>query len=381
MTVSPADNRRRAARSLGVLRVAAGPPLATAALLGVSSPTATVAVITLVVAMAGWQAVALCWVLSDRWSSFPTRAAAHVDMTLVGVLVGLSGGSGSPMLTAVAVLPLTFLLIGGPSVQLLLTANLAVAILLGAVVDTAGSTALLVAMLMLAWTAAIGLLAGLGRVRLEQRAETLEQERRSMLRLSILAQSSERAVIARHLHDDSLQFILAAAQELDDLRPENPTALDHATHDVAEALRGLRSGVDELHVSTSAAGRLGPALASVAERGRRLGGFDTEVTIDSLTPDRHADLLVGVARELVTNAAKHARASLLRITVGRSEPGGVRLEVADDGVGIGGLRPQAAVEAGHIGLLSCRERVEAVGGRLELQSRAGQGTRVVVLLP
>ncbi len=94
--VSPADNRRLAARLLGVLRVAAGPPLATAALLGVSSPTATVAVITLVVAMAAWQAAALRWVLSDRWPSFPTRAAAHVDMTLVGVLVGLSGGSGHP---------------------------------------------------------------------------------------------------------------------------------------------------------------------------------------------------------------------------------------------------------------------------------------------
>ena len=206
-------------------------------------------------------------------------------MTLVGVLVGLSGGSVSPMLTAVGVLPLTFLLVGGPRVQLLLTANLATAVLVGGVIESTGSTNLLVALLTLAWTASIGLLAGLGRVRLEQRTETLEQERRSMLRLSILAQSSERAVIARHLHDDSLQFILAAAQELDDLRPENGAALDHATHDVAEALRGLRSGVDELHVSHSAAGRLGPALASIAERGRRLGGFDTEVTIDSLTPD------------------------------------------------------------------------------------------------
>jgi signal transduction histidine kinase len=87
-----------------------------------------------------------------------------------------------------------------------------------------------------------------------------------------------------------------------------------------------------------------------------------------------------VIRELATNAAKHSGASLLTVAVVR-EGEAIRTTVADDGRGLTLANRQEALAGGHIGLASCAERIEAAGGRMDVESGPGEGTTVTVELP
>ena len=87
--------------------------------------------------------------------------------------------------------------------------------------------------------------------------------------------------------------------------------------------------------------------------------------------------LVRIVQEAITNAGRHGRASEVHVELSNGDC--LRLVVADDGVGFdpAAVRPDGV----HFGLLGMRERVEALGGRLEIASRPGDGTRIEVALP
>ncbi len=92
-------------------------------------------------------------------------------------------------------------------------------------------------------------------------------------------------------------------------------------------------------------------------------------------------MLFRICQEALTNAAKHAQASEVRIrlAVTRSQ---VSLEIRDNGGGF--VVPADWVELarqGHLGLVGMRERAEAVGGSMEISSQPGQGTRIQVVVP
>ncbi|HTJ33036.1 MAG TPA: ATP-binding protein [Dactylosporangium sp.] len=80
-----------------------------------------------------------------------------------------------------------------------------------------------------------------------------------------------------------------------------------------------------------------------------------------------------VVSEALTNAAKHASASVVRVYIG-VDGGTLRLSIADDG--IGGADP-----ARGTGLIGLRDRVEAVGGTLDVSSIAGHGTSLSIAIP
>jgi len=88
-----------------------------------------------------------------------------------------------------------------------------------------------------------------------------------------------------------------------------------------------------------------------------------------------------VVQEALANVARHADATEVRVRAERAGPM-VALEVTDDGVG---FDPQAAREraaaTGHLGLRSMAERIQTAGGSLEIASRPGEGTRVLLRLP
>jgi len=90
-------------------------------------------------------------------------------------------------------------------------------------------------------------------------------------------------------------------------------------------------------------------------------------------PSATETALFRIAQEALTNAAKHAQASQVTVTL---EPvnGGARLTIADDGVG---FDPATRRQAGW-GLMTMRERAEAVGAHLRVESAPGKGTQVVV---
>jgi two-component system NarL family sensor kinase len=136
----------------------------------------------------------------------------------------------------------------------------------------------------------------------------------------------------------------------------------------------------DLHPVAFEVAGLESALGAVADQQARHGAFACELDIDPSADGIRDDLVIALARELLTNAAKHAAASRVRVRVQR-EADAIRLEVADDGGGIPEGRLAAAVREGHIGLASSIQRVEAVGGTLEVSPAPGGGTAVAVTLP
>jgi signal transduction histidine kinase len=139
--------------------------------------------------------------------------------------------------------------------------------------------------------------------------------------------------------------------------------LDDARAELKEFARGI-------HPPTLAEGGLGSALAALAEHSVVPVELHGEI---GRLPDAVEAALYFVCSEALTNASKHARATLVTIEV-RAEPKRVSVVVVDDGIGGASL-------AGGTGLRGLVDRVEALGGRLGVASPRGGGTRVVAELP
>jgi signal transduction histidine kinase len=98
-----------------------------------------------------------------------------------------------------------------------------------------------------------------------------------------------------------------------------------------------------------------------------------DLRTDGRLPERAEVTTYFVISEVLTNAAKHSHASAVHVAVDRFD-GEVRLSIDDDGVG--GADPSRGS-----GLVGLRDRVEAIGGTLKVQSPPGEGTHVAVELP
>jgi two-component system NarL family sensor kinase len=183
------------------------------------------------------------------------------------------------------------------------------------------------------------------------------------------------------LHDGALQDLLAAGHDLHALRGG---ADDAEVAGVQERLiaivRRLREVMTAMHPTVLQAGGLEAALMAVAEQHGRTGGFTPRVSVDPDAAGERDELLVSVARELLENAARHACATAVTVDV-RREDDQIVIEVRDDGAGFAPDRPDRALAEGAIGLASCRERIEALGGTFEIDATPGAGTRIVAAAP
>ena len=192
------------------------------------------------------------------------------------------------------------------------------------------------------------------------------------------ADDAARRRLAQTLHDEALQSLLAAHQELLEAAPGR-AGVTRAYEVVARTITDLREAVAALHPVTLEAGGLEAALHAIARRAERQGGFSCRLEIDPAASGARDELLVAVARELLANAARHSGASEVSLVLSRNDSTAI-LEVADDGRGIDPGRPQAALREGHIGLASITHRVASAGGSLRLDGSAG-GTRVTARVP
>jgi signal transduction histidine kinase len=184
--------------------------------------------------------------------------------------------------------------------------------------------------------------------------------------------------IERDLHDGAQQHPVAlglhlrAAQaavppELEELAAK----LDHLTAGLSGALEELRELSRGIHPAILAEGGLGPALKTLARRSAI--PVQLHLGIQSRLPERIEVTAYYVVAEALTNAAKHAGASVVQVDVD-ADAGLVRLGVRDDGVG-------GADPARGSGLVGLKDRVEATGGTLRVDSRPAQGTCLLVELP
>jgi signal transduction histidine kinase len=211
----------------------------------------------------------------------------------------------------------------------------------------------------------------------EQIAE-LSASRSQLVGQILSAEERERRRLSEALHDHAMQNLLAGRQ---DLSPDaGAREIERARRAMDATIDQLRDAIFELHPAVLERVGLAAAIEAVADRAARRGGFDVTV---SVTPDTSgvADLLLfTVSRELLANAATHARAAHVRVEV-VDEGTSVAVEVADDGCGFATTRLSEAVRQGHIGLASIQERIEALGGSFELDSRPGGGTAVRACIP
>jgi signal transduction histidine kinase len=217
-------------------------------------------------------------------------------------------------------------------------------------------------------------------VALQGELTELAASRGRLVAESLDAEDRERRKLAESLHDEALQNVLAARQDLEDVRDGSHRALEYVDVALDRTVKQLRDAVFDLHPSILEHAGLAAALDAVAEQQGRRGRFRPSVSVASDAMGVEDQLLFSLGRELLTNAAKHSRASEVSVRVAR-EDGRLVLEVADDGVGCDLDARAAARRDGHIGLASSAERVDALGGAFEIASAPGEGMRVRVAIP
>lgn len=214
---------------------------------------------------------------------------------------------------------------------------------------------------------------------LEARIEVLERERATLASQVLEAEERERARVAQALHDDALQSLLAAHQDLIEAAPGR-AQVTRAHEIMGVAIDRVRDAVSALHPVILEQRGLEAALEAVCTQAEHQGGFASRLRVEPDAVGASDGLVFSVARELITNAARHSGAEQLDVEVAAND-GEIVLTVADDGRGIEPGRRDRALDEGHIGLASIVQRVEAIGGRLEIESPPGGGTRAVATIP
>lgn len=211
---------------------------------------------------------------------------------------------------------------------------------------------------------------------------------REQTRRRTAAIAEDRMRVARDLHDTALQGFAGTAMQLEgaarqaEVAGDAPLAerLSLVARDLRTSLAQVRDAVWQLRSPQPDAADFARALAAwLAERRDARPVITTSIDLGSkrLKPP-HAEAMLRVIQEAVANAANHGQASLVAIAVNATDAS-VSLTIVDDGVGFSPT--DAAALGGRWGLLGMRERVEALGGTLAIESAPGAGTQVAVQLP
>jgi signal transduction histidine kinase len=204
----------------------------------------------------------------------------------------------------------------------------------------------------------------------------LEELRGSRVRI-LQAEQSERRRLERDLHDGAQQRLIALSLELGELGDrlngdaELRRRIDAAHQEVTASLAELRDLAHGIHPAAVSDHGLAVALESVATRAT------VPVQVIGATQDRMSEPVelaaFYVVCEALTNVARHAGATSAVVELERN-PGALIVEVKDDGIG-------GASADGGSGLRGLADRVEALGGSLQVWSPQGGGTRLRAEIP
>jgi signal transduction histidine kinase len=198
-------------------------------------------------------------------------------------------------------------------------------------------------------------------------------------RARIVAASDEtRRRIERDLHDGAQQRLvslglgLRAAQKA--VPPHNPglkRELDDLADGIIEVLEELRELSSGIHPAILSPDGLGPALKGLARRSAV--PVDLDIPRQARLPEQVEVAAYFVVSEALANTAKHAHAARARVRVELND-NVLTVQISDDGVG--GADPSRGS-----GLIGLTDRVEALGGRLDVSSHPGEGTQIKADLP
>ncbi len=222
---------------------------------------------------------------------------------------------------------------------------------------------------------------------LEQR----EDQFRSLLAKSIHIQDEERARIARDMHDGVLQLITAARFELQaaKLAAElgSPSISQEKFKNARQVLddmeMAIRHVIYDLHPSILDGRGLVPALRRYVVSFRELSGVFCRVQVHGAPIRLRSPVELAVFRmvvEALQNVAVHAKAREASVTLDYKGDM-LAVSVQDDGKGFDLHELLALRNGDHLGLISIQERGESLGGRMELRSEPGRGTKVTFWVP
>jgi signal transduction histidine kinase len=193
----------------------------------------------------------------------------------------------------------------------------------------------------------------------------------------VAAADETRRRIERDLHDGTQQRLISVGLEIRAAEAQVPPELPELKAELAGAGKSLTGAVEELqeisrgiHPAILTRGGLVPALKALARR----SSIPVELHVSDRRLPRQLEVAAYyVVSEALTNTAKHAQAT--EVTVDMSaEDGVVQLSIADDGVG-------GADPSNGSGLVGLKDRVEALGGELQIASGSGGGTALRATIP
>jgi PAS domain S-box-containing protein len=196
-------------------------------------------------------------------------------------------------------------------------------------------------------------------------------------RARIVAAGDEaRRRLERNLHDGTQQRLVALGLDIEALKSKYALSpmkdeLNRLQHDLDSVLEDIREISHGLHPALLSQAGLKSAIKALARRSP--GRVELDLAVDQRLPASIEIAAYYVVSEALANSAKHAAASLVRVVGGVADDR-LRMTISDDGVG------GAVFEAGS-GLTGLVDRVEALGGRITLESRRGAGTTIAMILP
>jgi signal transduction histidine kinase len=198
-------------------------------------------------------------------------------------------------------------------------------------------------------------------------------------RARIVAAADEtRRRIERDLHDGTQQQLVSLVLELRAAQGTEPPEIDELRARLARTERGLGGVLEELreitrgiHPAILSKGGLEQALRALARRSAL--PVELDLRAERRLPEQLEVAAYYVVSEALTNATKHAHASVVNVEL-EARDGSVRLAIRDDGIGGADLGKGS-------GLVGLSDRIEALGGTLEVTSATGNGTALLIAIP
>ncbi|HUO07813.1 MAG TPA: sensor histidine kinase [Phycisphaerae bacterium] len=205
------------------------------------------------------------------------------------------------------------------------------------------------------------------------------------------AEDVQRRQLAQDIHDTLGQTLTVLKMNLersiDGTTDPRSTRLRDSLSLIENMIQQTRTMTFELYPRMLDDLGLVPTVRRYGEQLQRQAGIQTTVSeIGGIRkiPTPIANYLFRAIKELMNNACKHGKAKEVLITVhwrGDAERGEVRVVVDDDGCGFDTVAALAPQSLRGLGLASIKERVASLGGKTDIESSAGNGTRVIVELP
>ena len=228
------------------------------------------------------------------------------------------------------------------------------------------------------------------RKRAEKRAKEYQAQLKSLASQLTLAEERERHRLATELHDQISQSLVISKVKLEALRKSGyGDELDKSLEDVCNSLGQTIQHTRNLtlDLSSPVLYELGFEKAVAEWLTEQIQGkygitveFETDGEAKALDDDIRV-LLFRNVRELLINVVKHAHAPNVKVSIGRLGEQ-IYVSVEDDGVGFDSAEiVSGSAKRGEFGLFSIRERLEQLGGHIEIESKPGSGCRIKMMAP